>query len=196
VTAFAGFAFVVLSAIAALLVGDVPGASSSAAEIADYFDDEHTRIVTSVYVQGLSLVFFVWFLAGLGWRLNSAGSPLRARIAYAAGLVATALFAQAAVVFGALAYRATDDASVAQSLFDLALFAQNTAAFPIAALVAVASPRWTGVLLAAVFLVDGLTFAGDGFWAPDGDYSRVAYLGFLAWATATSGRILVGRPAA
>jgi len=190
-TAFAGFAFVLLAAVAAVLMGDAPGASASATEVADYFDDEHSRVVTAAYLQGLALVFFVWFLAGLGWRLHSAGSPLRARVAYGAGLVVTALYAQSAVVLGALAFRATDDGSVAQSLFDVALFSQNAAAFPIAALVAVATPRWFGLPLAAVFLVDALTYAGDGFWAPDGDYSRVAYLGFLAWTAATAGRLLV-----
>lgn len=190
-TALAGFAFVLLAAVAAVLMGDAPGASASATEVADYFDDEHSRVVTAAYLQGLALVFFVWFLAGLGWRLHSAGSPLRARVAYGAGLVVTALYAQSAVVLGALAFRATDEGSVAQSLFDLALFSQNAAAFPIAALVAVATPRWFGLPLAAVFLVDALTYAGDGFWAPDGDYSRVAYLGFLAWTAATAGRMLV-----
>lgn len=190
-TALAGFAFVLLAAVAAVLMGDAPGASASATEVADYFDDEHSRVVTAAYLQGLALVFFVWFLAGLGWRLHSAGAPLRARVAYGAGLVVTALYAQSAVVLGALAFRATDEGSVAQSLFDLALFSQNAAAFPIAALVAVATPRWFGLPLAAVFLVDALTYAGDGFWAPDGDYSRVAYLGFLAWTAATAGRLLV-----
>ena len=190
-TALAGFAFVLLAAVAAVLMGDAPGASASATEVADYFDDGHSRVVTAAYLQGLALVFFVWFLAGLGWRLHSAGAPLRARVAYGAGLVVTALYAQSAVVLGALAFRATDDGPVAQSLFDLALFSQNAAAFPIAALVAVATPRWFGLPLAAVFLVDALTYAGDGFWAPDGDYSRVAYLGFLAWTAATAGRLLV-----
>jgi hypothetical protein len=190
-TALAGFAFVLLAAVAAVLMGDAPGSSASATEVADYFDDEHSRVVTAAYLQGLALVFFVWFLAGLGWRLHSAGAPLRARVAYGAGLVVTALYAQSAVVLGALAFRATDEGSVAQSLFDLALFSQNAAAFPIAALVAVATPRWFGLPLAAVFLVDALTYAGDGFWAPDGDYSRVAYLGFLAWTAATAGRLLV-----
>jgi hypothetical protein len=190
-TALAGFAFVLLAAVAAVLMGDAPGASASATEVADYFDDEHSRVVTAAYLQGLALVFFVWFLAGLGWRLHSAGAPLRARVAYGAGLVVTALYAQSAVVLGALAFRATDEGSVAQSLFDLALFSQNAAAFPIAALVAVATPRWFGLPLAAVFLVDALTYAGDGFWAPDGDYSRVAYLGFLAWTAATAGGLLV-----
>jgi hypothetical protein len=191
VTALAGFAFVVVSGVAAALVGDGPGASASSTEVADYFDDEHSRVLTAAYLQGLALAFFVWFLAGLGWRLHSAGTPLRARVAYGAGLVATVLYAQSSVVLGALAFRATDDGAVAQSLFDVALFSQNAAAFPVAALVAVASPRWFGLPLAAIFLVDGLTYAGDGFWAPDGDYSRVAYLGFLAWTAATSGRMLV-----
>jgi hypothetical protein len=191
VTAAAGLGFVLLAGAAAVLVGDAPGAHSSATEVADYFDEEHSRVLTAAYLQGLALAFFVWFLAGLGWRLHSAGAPLRARVAYGAGLVATALYAQSAVVLGALAFRAADDGEMAQSLFDLALFSQNAAAFPIAALVAVASPRWFGLPLAAIFLVDGLTYAGDGFWAPDGDYSRVAYLGFLAWTAATAGRMLV-----
>ena len=146
--------------------------------------------MTAVYLQRLALVFFVWFLSGLGWRLHSGGSPMRARVAYGAGLVATGLVAQAAVVLGALAFRASDDVSIAQSLFDVSLFSQNMAAFPLAALVAAASPRSVGLPLAAVFLVDGLTFAGSGFFAPDGEYSRVAFLLLLIWVAWAGGRTL------
>jgi hypothetical protein len=187
-TALAGFAFVVLSAGAAVLLGDAPGAAASATEVADYFDDEHARVAASVCVEGLSLACFVWFLAGLAWRLHSGGAPMRARVAYGAGLVATGLFAQAAVVLGALAFRATDDASVAQSLFDISLVSQNIAAFPIAALVTAAAPRSVGLLLGAFFLVDGVTFAGEGFFAPDGEYSRVGFLLLLIWVAWTGAR--------
>src|ERR671915_1462151 len=147
-TAVAGLAFVVLSAAAAVVAGE-PGAGR---EVADYYDDENKRVVTAVCFQGLALGLFVWFLSGLALTLNSGGSPVRARVAYGAGLVATALLAQAAAVMGALAYRATDTVELAESLHDIALFSQNTAAFPIAALVGAASPRSTGAILALVFI--------------------------------------------
>jgi hypothetical protein len=195
-TAFAGFAFVVMTAAAALLVADAPAAGASAADVADYFDDAHVRIVTSVYLQGLALALFVWFLSGLAWRLHSGGAPLRARVAYGAGLIAMTLFGLAAVVLGALAFRATDDTSLAQSLFDVAVFSQNTAAFPIAVLVAAGWRSWRGAVLAAIFLVDAATVAEDGFFAPDGGYSRVAAILFLGWVAAASAELLFpGRPA-
>lgn len=194
-TALAGFTFVLLSAIAAVLAGDGPGAAAPPFEVGEYFRDEHARVLAAAYVQGLALIFFVWFLSGLAWRLHNAGAPLRARVAYGAGLVATGLLAQSALVLGALVFRTSIDGFVTRTLFDLGLFSQNAAALPIAALVAVASPRWAGPVLAAIFLIDGLTFADEGFWAPDGGYSRVAYLGFLAWTAAMSGRLLDGRPA-
>ncbi len=189
-TAFAGFAFVVLTALAALLAAGAPDADAGAIEVADYFDDEHVRVVTSVYVQALALAFFVWFLSGLAWRLHSGGSPMRARVAYGAGLVATALLAQAAVVLGALAFRATDDPALAQGMFDLALFSQNMAAFLIAALVAAAWRSWRGAILAVIFLVDGATVAGDGFFAPDGGFSRVSLILFLSWVAAAAAQLL------
>ena len=189
-TAVAGLAFVLLSAAAAVVAGE-PGA---AREVADYYDDENKRVVTAVCLQGLALAFFVWFLSGLAWALHSGGSPLRARVAYGAGLVATALLAQSAAVTGALAYRATDAVELAETLHDIALVSQNTAAFPIAALVAAASPRWAGPILAMVFLVDGLTFAGEGFFAPDGAYSGVAFILLLTWVAWRSAALLPSQP--
>ena len=189
-TAFAGFAFVLLSAVAAVLLGDAPGVSATATDVADHFDDSHAQVVAAACFQSLALVFFVWFLSGLGWRLHSAGAPIRARVTYGAGLVATGLLAQAAVVLGALAFRASDDASIAQGLFDVSVFSQNMAAFPLAALVASASSSRVGLPLAAIFLIDGITFAGHGFFAPDGELSRVGFLLFLIWVAWAGARTL------
>jgi hypothetical protein len=193
-----GLLFVVLS-VAAALVADLPSIDSTAVEIADYFDAEHVGVVTSVYLQGLALGCFLLFVAGLAVRLRTVGEQWLGATLLAAGVVLLTLFAQAAIVLAALAYRATDDASVAQSVFDLALLSRTFASFPLAVLVAAAGlaalraaifPRWYGwsaLMLAALFLVGAATYGGSGFFAPGGGYSRAASVLFLAWVLVTSG---------
>jgi hemoglobin len=194
----AGLLFAVLW-VAAAVVADLPPVDSQAAEIADYFDAEHVGVVTSVYLQGVGLACFLVFVAGLAVWLRRAGEQWLGATLLAAGVTLTALLGQAAIVLGALAYRATDDASVAQSVFDLTLLGYTFSSFPLAALVAAAGlaalrsgvfPRWYGwaaLVAAAVFVVAAATYAGSGFFAPGGGYSRAASVVFLGWALATSG---------
>jgi hypothetical protein len=64
--------------IFASLVADLPSIDSRAVVIANYFDDEHVSVVTSVYFQGLALVCFFFFLGGLAVGLERAGERWRA----------------------------------------------------------------------------------------------------------------------
>jgi hypothetical protein len=81
----AGFLFVALS-VAAGLVVDLPSIDSRAVEIAAYFDDEHVGVVTFVYLQGLALSCFLFFLAGLAIRLRRAGEQWLGAALFGAGL--------------------------------------------------------------------------------------------------------------
>jgi hypothetical protein len=201
VGAAAGLLFVVLWIVAGF-VADLPAIDAQPVEIADYFDDEHVAVVTSVCVQGLALACFFFFLAGLAVGLGRSGEQWLAATQLGAGVVLVALLGEAAIVLGALAWRATDDPSVAQSLFDLALLGHTFSFFPLAALVAATGlallrsdvlPRlhgWGALAAAAVFVVAGATYGGSGFFAPGGGYSDVASLIFLAWVAATSGLML------
>jgi hypothetical protein len=202
-----GLLFVIFS-VAAALVADLPSIDSHAVEIANYFDAEHVGVVTSVYLQGLALACFLFFVAGLASWLRTAGEEWLAATLLAAGVVFLALLGQVAIVLAALAYRATDDASVAQSVFDLTLLARTFASFPLAVLVAAAGlavlhssifQRWYGwaaLILAVLFLVAAATYGGSGFFAPGGGYPRAASVLFLAWVLVTSGLLIRGQKAA
>jgi hypothetical protein len=202
-----GLLFVIFS-VAAALVADLPSIDTPAVEIADYFDAEHVGVVTSVYLQGLALACFLFFVAGLASWLRTAGEEWLASTLLAAGVVFLALLGQAAIVLAALGYRATDDVSVAQSVFDLTLLARTLASFPLAVLVAAAGvavlrsaifPRWYGwaaLLFALLSLVAAATYGGSGFFAPDGGYARATHAFFLAWVLVTSGLLFREKRAA
>ncbi len=189
-------------AVAAAFMADLPSIDSQAVEVADYFDAEHVEVVTSVYLQGVALACFLFFVAGLATRIRKAGEEWLAATLLAASGVLVALLGFAATVLAALAYRATDDASVAQSLFDLTLLSRTFASFPLAVLVAATGlavvraaifPRWYGwatLTLTVLFLAAAATYGDSGFFAPDGGYSRASSLLFLAWVVVTSGLLI------
>jgi hypothetical protein len=199
--AAAGLLFVVLWIVAGF-VADLPSIDSRAVEIADYFDDEHVAVVTSVYFQGLALICLLFFLAGLAVGLGRAGEQWLAATQLGAGVAFAALMGEAAIVLGALAWQATDDPSVAQSVFDLALLGHTFSYFPLAAAAAAGGlavlrssvlPRlygWAALAAAAVFLVAAATYSGSGFFAPGGGYSDIGSLVLLAWIAVTSGLML------
>jgi hypothetical protein len=203
--AAAGLLFVVLWIVAGF-VADLPPIDSRAVEVADYFDDEHVAVVTSVYLQGLALVCFLFFLAGLAVALGRAGEQWLAATQLGAGVMLVALLGQAAIVLGALAWQATDDPFVAQSLFDLVLLGHTFSYFPLAAVVGASGiavlrsgvlPRlygWAALAAAAVFLVAAATYGGSGFFAPGGGYSDIGSLVLLAWVAVTSGLMLRASP--
>jgi hypothetical protein len=173
----AGLGFVVLIVAASAVLGDAPQLDDSAVAVANYFDDAHARVVTSFYLHGLALACFVVFVS------TFRGAAL------AAGMLFTACIAQSAIILGALAYRATDDAFVAQSLFDLAVLALNFAAFPAAVLVLAASPdrfRYVRFVIAGLLLLSAATFAGGGFFSPSGLLTEIAFGLFLLWVAAIS----------
>jgi hypothetical protein len=177
VTRAAGLSFVVLIVAASAVIGDAPQLDDSAVTVADYFDDAHARVVTSFYLYGLAVACFVVFVSAFR------GTAL------ASGVLFAACIAQSAIILGALAYRATDDAAVAQSLFDVAVLALNFAGFPAAVLVLAASPdrlRYARFVVAGLLLVSGATFAGSGFFSPSGLLAEVAFGLFLLWVIVVS----------
>jgi hypothetical protein len=42
-------------------------------EVADYFDDEHVAVISSVYLEGLAIACFVFFIGGAATVVRQAG---------------------------------------------------------------------------------------------------------------------------
>jgi hypothetical protein len=132
---------------------------------------------------------------------------LLAGLALATGVTAAAMFGALVVSFGALAHSVarTADAGVAKAIYDVSWSIQVLVSFPAAMFVLALSagglsagilPRWhswLGVVAAIAFAVGGTTWATSGFWAPDGGYTTVTELVFLAWLLVVS-VLLLRRP--
>jgi hypothetical protein len=205
-----GIGFVVLYVIAFLpflVVGESPALGDSAEEVAEYFTDNRSAVLTAVILLGLAVPLFLAFVAAAAVSLRRAGEPLLAGIALATGVTAAAMFGALVVTFGALAQGVarTADAGVAKAIYDVSWSIEVLVSFPAAMFVLVVSaggigagilPRWfgwLGVVAALAFAVGGTTWASSGFWAPDGGYTTLTELVFLAWLLAVS-VLLLRRP--
>jgi hypothetical protein len=91
-----GAVSVLLVIVSGALESGLPRANASAAKIAAYYASRGHwhRIQAGVIVGGLSMLFFLWFLAALHARLRAveAGEQRVASMALAAGVAFTALF--------------------------------------------------------------------------------------------------------
>jgi hypothetical protein len=201
-----GIVFVALYVIAYLpflIVGESPKLGDSAAEVAEYFTDTRGPVLTAVIMLGLALPTFLLFVAAAAASLRNAGEALLAGLALASGVAAAAMFGALVATFGALAQGVarTADAGVVEAIYDVSWSIEVLVSFPLAMFVLAVSaggilPRWfasLGVLAAIAVAVGGTTWAGSGFWAPDGGYTTVRELVFLAWVLVTSG-LLLRRP--
>jgi hypothetical protein len=197
-----GVVFAVLFVLGFLLIGDSPKLDDSAEEIVAYFDDERSKLLTVVVLFGLSIVAFLWFLGTVAHTLRVEADESRlAATALAAGAVTTALFGAIVLINAGLAFQIAEDgdAGVVAALYDLAWVTSTLIWYPVAALVGSTGigalrgrlvPVWVGwasVVVAATILVSGTTFAGDGFWAPDGLYNAyITPVVFVVWVVVLS----------
>jgi hypothetical protein len=202
----AGAAGLVSVLIAFVEVGgpSFPLTSDSASAIADSFTNHHGWVLLAVAVQGFAATLYLVFACGLGVALYAAEARFEAVTAVVAAAVSTALSLTGLAIIAALGYgvAANADAQTTKGLFMTAslgltltnwLIALMMAATAAAVLQSAALPRWYGLaslVTAIVLSIGALTFARDGFFAPDGDYTFFSYGVELLW-TATTGVLLM-----
>lgn len=192
-----GVLFVAAFVVAFVIVGNPPAADAGAASLRDHYADD-AAILTSTYLIGVALFLYLSFLGTLTYRLREAGEARLAAVAFAGGIMTSALYMSGALANAVLAYRTPGDDAVLQAIYDVHLLAFVLTAFPSALLVAATAiaasrtgvfPQWFNAVagLAAIgFLVGGAAFASDGFFAPGGTYGLIATGVFLAWAVVAS----------
>jgi len=183
-----------------------PSAGDPASDVVAWFDEHETALLTSGYLSGLALIFFVWFLGSLQRRLRDGGEPRLAVIAFGGGLVLAgiALLGNATAQYLAWGLAADLDAETVRALW-LIGFGSLVYTFPLVVLVeaiAIAAlrsrvfPRWyaaLGFLAGLWFVVGGAAYADDGFFSPTGAYGFIGFLAFLVWVLLTSVLMLVQR---
>jgi hypothetical protein len=98
-----GIGFVVIALVSFVLQGDTPGTDDSAKKVAEFFDDNSTKLMIGAALQALAGTLYVFFAAYLRKVLRAAegeGGILSAAAFGGALIFVTGLAADATLVFG------------------------------------------------------------------------------------------------
>jgi hypothetical protein len=198
----AGIQFVALFVVAWIIYGDQPKVGASADKLVSFYDGDRTRILIATVIFGLGVLNLLWFAAALASALRDAGQGGWGAAATAASAALGTVFFVLITVGAALAYSiaGSGNDTLTSGLNDFAWALAVIASFPAAMLIMAGTfGLWrAGMISNAVFSVGvaavilvvagGTTWARDGFWAPDGAYSRfVSPIIGLVWVAAASG---------
>jgi len=206
----AGLQFVVFFVVTCFIYGQLPGTGASAATLEAFYGGDRTRILIASALSGLNVLNLLWFAAAVRTTLADAGKDGWG----AAGTAASAAFGAMAFLLitlgAALAYsvHASGNRALVAGLHDFGWAIIVLSSFPRAMLImSWAFGLWrarlisdalfaTGVAALVLVLLGGTTWVSDGFWAPDGAYSRfVSPLIGLAWIVIVSRVLLTRSPA-
>jgi hypothetical protein len=202
-----GIQFAVLFIIASLIYGTQPQVGAPPDALVAFYHGDRTRILIAVFFLGLNLLNLLWFTMAVRTALADAGQDGWGAAATAASAAFGALFLLALTIEAALAYSiaGSGNNTLTSGLNDLAWALVVLTSFPRAMLIM----AWTfglwragqmsnalfsaGVAALVLVLLGGTTWMSDGFWSPDGGYSRlVSPIIGLTWIVVVS-RVLLSR---
>jgi hypothetical protein len=205
-----GLQFVALFIIASFIFGAQPQVGAPADALVAFYDGHRTRILIAAFFLGLNLLNLLWFTTAVRTVLADAGQDGWGAAATAASAAFGALFLLVITVLAALAYSIAGSGNnlLTSGLNDLAWALVVLTSFPRAMLIM----AWTfglwragqmpnalfaaGVAALVLVLLGGSTWMSDGFWAPDGVYSRlVSPIIGLVWVVVVSRVLLTRSPA-
>src|SRR3954465_224190 len=205
-----GLQFVGLFIVAYLISGSQPQVGASADALRAFYDGDRTRILIAVFCFGLNLLNLLRFTMAVRTTLADAGRDGWGAAAIVASAAFGALFLLALTTAAALAYSiaGSGNGPLTSGLNDLMWALLVLSSFPRAMLIMASTfGLWragqisnalftTGVATLVLVLLGGSTWMTDGFWAPDGAYSRlISPLICLAWVVVVSRVVLTRSPA-
>jgi hypothetical protein len=204
----AGVVFAVLIIVAFVIYGSQPKLGASDAKLVSFFDGDRTRILIATVFFCFSFLELLWFGAALSSVLRDAGKAGWGAAATAASAALGAMYFLRMTVRAALAFSIAGSGhpDVTSGLADLAFVVSVILSFPAAMFVmsgafglwraGIISMRFFSVGVAAVVLVllGGTTWAGDGFWAPDGAYASISQIIFVVWVAGLSVFLVMRSP--
>jgi len=206
-----GIQFVVLFIIAYLIYGYQPQVGAPAEALTAFYGGNRTRILIAAVFSGLAVLNLLWFVAALRNSLADAGQDGWGAAATAASAAVAVLFLLPITASAALAYSiaGSGNQALTSALNDFAWACVVLSSFPRAMLIMagtfgfwragiISNALFTaGVAAVVLVLLGGTTWLSDGFWAPDGAYSRfVSPIIGLIWIVVVSRILLTRSPAA
>ena len=206
-----GIFFVVAFIIGWVIYGGQPKVGSSAAELVSFYDGDRTRILIAATLLAFNVLNLMWFAAALSSVLRDAGKGGWGTAATASSAALGAVLFVLFTLNLALAYSiaGSGNSQITSGLNDLSWILTIVASFPAAMLIMSGSfGLWrAGIISSAAFsagvtamvlvLLRATTWAGDGFWAPDGAYSQyISTIVALAWVAVVSGFLYMRSPSA
>lgn len=207
----AGIQFVVLFIVAYIIYGSQPKVGASADKLVSFYDGDRTRILIATVIFGIAILNLLWFAAALTSTLRDAGQGGWGSAATASSAALGSIFFVLMTVGAALAYSiaGSRNDTLVSALNDVSWVLQTMASFPAAMLIMAGSfGLWragiisnalfgAGVAAVVLVLLGGTTWASDGFWAPDGAYSRfISPTVALVWIASVSGLLVMRAPSA
>jgi hypothetical protein len=206
-----GIIFVVLFIIASVIYGSQPKVGASAEKLVSFYDGDRSRILIATVILGIAVLCLLWFAAALSSVLRDAGRGGWGAAVTASSAALGVVFFVLITLSAALAYSIADSGNnqITSALNDFSWVLMVIASFPAAMLIMAGTFGlwragiisdaffWAGVTAVVIVLLGGTTWAGDGFWAPDGAYSRfVSPIIALAWIASVSGLLVMRAPSA
>ncbi len=205
-----GIGFILFAVIAYFLYGTQPSPGASPEAVSAFFAGNRVRILIATALAGPTILNLMWFAAAIRNTLARAGQDGWGAAATTASAMVGGLFFAALAIVAALSFSIAPSGNTATvaTLNSLAWGFVVLSSFPRAMLImsgtfglwraGLISNALFGIGVAAVVLMilGGTTWMSDGFWAPDGVYSRfVTPLLGLAWIIVVT-RVLTSRSSA
>jgi hypothetical protein len=199
--------FAALFIIAYLIYGNQPQVSASAESLIAFYHGDRVRILIATVLDGFAVLNLMWFAAALRTTLADAGRDGWGAAATASSAALAGLLILLITVSAGLAYSIAGSGNPALlgALNDITWAGVVLSSFPRAMLTTSAAfGLWraglisnglfaVGVAAVVLVLLGGTRWLSDGFWAPDGVYSRfVSPLICLLWLMIVS-RVLLTR---
>jgi len=194
-----GIVGVVLFVIAAIVYGSPPAVDDDAQSVAEFFSDNRSAVLWAIFLQGLAVLAFLWFVAALVHTMREAGEARLAAAGFGSFLLVFSVGAAAALMRATLAFSVADEApDLVLPLYHFAAVVDVVGGLLIAGLFAAVCgatlrtgifPPWWGWLsgLAGLWaIVNATAWGTEGFWSPSGGGAFIGLVVFLAWMLVTS----------